>query len=70
MCLGKWGPVAGETSWSFTNWRAEDMGTIAERDEEHGEEVGVILHHREEIAFHVTLSRTDVGVSQIDSNAK
>lgn len=46
------------------------MGNIEKRNEEQGEGWSLIPHHHEDITFYIILSRTDVGVSQIDSNTK
>lgn len=45
------------------------MGKIEKRNEEQGEGWSLIPH-REDITFYIILSRTDVGVSQIDSNTR
>lgn len=45
-------------------------GTLTKRNEEQGEGWSLIPHHHEDITFYIILSRTDVGVSQIDSNTK
>lgn len=46
------------------------MGNSEKSNEEQGEGWRLIPHHHEYITFYIILLRTDVGVSQIDSNTK